>query len=87
MERDTYARKWGLGPVASKKKEMVKQGLLDKFGNEKYVFSDIENIEYLLGNRPTRLRSKKIAAQEKLELPKKPSKIITMTRTRTRAIK
>lgn len=37
MERDTYARKWGLGPVASKKKEMVKQGLLDKFGkpNEK----------------------------------------------------
>lgn len=32
MERDTYARKWGLGPVASKKKEMVKKGLLDKYG-------------------------------------------------------
>lgn len=37
MERDTYARKWGLGPVAMKKKEMVKEGLLDKYGksNEK----------------------------------------------------
>jgi len=37
MERDTYARKWGLGPVASKKKQMIKDGLLDKRGkpNEK----------------------------------------------------
>lgn len=37
MERDTYARKWGLGPVASKKKNMIKQGLLDQYGkpNEK----------------------------------------------------
>jgi len=32
MERDTYARKWGLGPVASKKKALIQQGLLDKFG-------------------------------------------------------
>lgn len=32
MERDTYARKWGLGPTASKKKSMIQQGLLDKFG-------------------------------------------------------
>lgn len=37
MERDTYGRKWGLGPIASKKKELVRQGFLDKFGkrNEK----------------------------------------------------
>ncbi|VDK78950.1 unnamed protein product, partial [Anisakis simplex] len=37
MERDTYSRKWGLGPVASKKKSMIQQGLLDKYGkaNEK----------------------------------------------------
>lgn len=32
MERDTYARKWGLGPVAFKKKQMIKSGLLDKYG-------------------------------------------------------
>jgi H/ACA ribonucleoprotein complex subunit 4 len=37
MERDTYPRKWGLGPIASKKKVMIKEGLLDKYGkvNEK----------------------------------------------------
>ncbi|VDP19658.1 unnamed protein product [Soboliphyme baturini] len=37
MERDTYARKWGLGPVAIKKKAMIKEGLLDQYGkpNEK----------------------------------------------------
>jgi len=37
MERDTYARKWGLGPVASKKKMMIQQGMLTAQGkpNEK----------------------------------------------------
>ncbi len=32
MERDTYPRKWGLGPKAAIKKDMVKKGLLDKYG-------------------------------------------------------
>jgi len=32
MERDTYPRKWGLGPIASKKKQMIKDGLLDQRG-------------------------------------------------------
>ncbi|XP_064133889.1 H/ACA ribonucleoprotein complex subunit DKC1 isoform X1 [Loxodonta africana] len=32
MERDTYPRKWGLGPKASQKRMMIKQGLLDKHG-------------------------------------------------------
>ncbi|XP_049963581.1 H/ACA ribonucleoprotein complex subunit 4 isoform X1 [Schistocerca serialis cubense] len=32
MDRDTYPRKWGLGPKASLKKNMIKQGLLDKYG-------------------------------------------------------
>jgi len=32
MERDTYARKWGLGPISSKKKMMIKDGLLDPRG-------------------------------------------------------
>ena len=37
MDRDTYPRKWGLGPRASMKKKMVAEGLLDKRGkpNEK----------------------------------------------------
>jgi len=32
MDRDTYPRKWGLGKKASKKKMMISQGLLDKYG-------------------------------------------------------
>ncbi|XP_041357405.1 H/ACA ribonucleoprotein complex subunit DKC1-like [Gigantopelta aegis] len=32
MERDTYPRKWCLGPVASLKKKMIKDGLLDDHG-------------------------------------------------------
>lgn len=37
MERDTYPRRWGLGPMAQKKKQLVADGLLDKHGrpNEK----------------------------------------------------
>eukprot|EP00013_Stygamoeba_regulata_P025248 CAMPEP_0177649528 /NCGR_PEP_ID=MMETSP0447-20121125/11444_1 /TAXON_ID=0 /ORGANISM="Stygamoeba regulata, Strain BSH-02190019" /LENGTH=490 /DNA_ID=CAMNT_0019152311 /DNA_START=77 /DNA_END=1549 /DNA_ORIENTATION=- len=37
MERDTYPRKWGLGPRAMEKKKMIVEGLLDKYGrpNEK----------------------------------------------------
>ncbi|CAN6464605.1 unnamed protein product [Victoria cruziana] len=37
MDRDTYPRKWGLGPRASMKKKMIAEGLLDKHGkpNEK----------------------------------------------------
>lgn len=31
MERDTYPRRWGLGPMATKKKQMVKEGKLGKF--------------------------------------------------------
>lgn len=32
MERDTYPRKWGLGPKASQKKSLIAAGKLDKFG-------------------------------------------------------
>lgn len=37
MDRDTYPRKWGLGPRALMKKKMIAEGLLDKHGkpNEK----------------------------------------------------
>ncbi|KAL0088981.1 H/ACA ribonucleoprotein complex subunit 4 [Phycomyces blakesleeanus] len=32
MERDTYPRRWGLGPVALAKKKLKSDGKLDKFG-------------------------------------------------------
>lgn len=34
MERDTYPRRWGLGPVALRKKKMVKDGKLGKHGEK-----------------------------------------------------
>mgnify|MGYP001331212715 CR=1 FL=1 len=37
MERDTYPRRWGLGPKAQEKKKLIAEGKLDKYGkvNEK----------------------------------------------------
>jgi len=37
MERDTYPRRWGLGPKAQEKKKLIASGKLDKYGrkNEK----------------------------------------------------
>lgn len=37
MDRETYPRRWGLGPRAQRKKFLVKEGMLDKHGkpNEK----------------------------------------------------
>ncbi|KAK6289806.1 PREDICTED: H/ACA ribonucleoprotein complex subunit 4 [Theobroma cacao] len=32
MDRDTYPRKWGLGPTASTKKKLIAEGKLDKHG-------------------------------------------------------
>jgi len=32
MERDTYPRRWGLGPRAKAKKTLISQGKLDKYG-------------------------------------------------------
>jgi H/ACA ribonucleoprotein complex subunit 4 len=32
MERDTYPRKWGLGPTAQAKKRLISEGKLDKHG-------------------------------------------------------
>jgi len=34
MERDTYPRRWGLGPIALKKKKMVNDGKLGKHGEK-----------------------------------------------------
>ena len=32
MDRDSYPRRWGLGPVAQRKKGLIKEGKLDKHG-------------------------------------------------------
>ncbi|XP_059285332.1 H/ACA ribonucleoprotein complex subunit 4 [Lycium ferocissimum] len=46
MDRDTYPRKWGLGPRASMKKKLVAEGKLDKHGkpNEKTPSEWMRNV-------------------------------------------
>ncbi|KAK4360856.1 hypothetical protein RND71_019808 [Anisodus tanguticus] len=46
MDRDTYPRKWGLGPRASMKKKLVAEGKLDKHGkpNEKTPAEWMRNV-------------------------------------------
>uniref|UniRef100_A0A8C2THN7 H/ACA ribonucleoprotein complex subunit DKC1 n=1 Tax=Coturnix japonica TaxID=93934 RepID=A0A8C2THN7_COTJA len=47
MERDTYPRKWGLGPKASQKKMMIQKGLLDKHGKPNECTPDSWKKEYV----------------------------------------
>ncbi|XP_077587974.1 H/ACA ribonucleoprotein complex subunit DKC1 isoform X3 [Stigmatopora nigra] len=47
MERDTYPRKWGLGPKASLKKTMIQKGLLDKRGKPNENTPDSWKGEYV----------------------------------------
>uniref|UniRef100_A0A8C0H8D4 H/ACA ribonucleoprotein complex subunit DKC1 n=1 Tax=Chelonoidis abingdonii TaxID=106734 RepID=A0A8C0H8D4_CHEAB len=47
MERDTYPRKWGLGPKASQKMMMIKQGLLSKHGKPNESTPDSWKKEYV----------------------------------------
>ncbi|KAJ0043470.1 hypothetical protein Pint_18220 [Pistacia integerrima] len=46
MDRDTYPRKWGLGPRASMKKKLIAEGKLDKHGkpNEKTPTEWLRNV-------------------------------------------
>lgn len=45
MERDNYPRRWGLGPMAQRKKSFIKEGKLDKHGKP----NDKTPKEYLEG--------------------------------------
>jgi H/ACA ribonucleoprotein complex subunit 4 len=42
MERDTYPRRWGLGPVALQKKKLVKDGKLGKHGEKLEGLTPVE---------------------------------------------
>lgn len=53
MERGTYPKKWGMGPVSSFKKKLIEAGKLDKFGqpNESTPQEWIKNYTDLGGNK------------------------------------
>jgi H/ACA ribonucleoprotein complex subunit 4 len=62
MERDTYPRRWGLGPIATKKKALVKEGKLDKYGR----VNEQTPADYLssLGGKPAGAKVVKTEAEE-----------------------
>ncbi|XP_071541209.1 H/ACA ribonucleoprotein complex subunit 4 isoform X2 [Panulirus ornatus] len=80
MERDTYPRKWGLGPKASMKKSMIKDGTLDKYGRpnentpsswlQSYIDYGAENVkqEPNAATLQTMLRSEPDAPPKKRKL-------------------
>ncbi|KAG2382019.1 hypothetical protein C9374_005811 [Naegleria lovaniensis] len=41
MDRNTYPRRWGLGPVSKLKKELIQQGKLDKYGQPNETTPDV----------------------------------------------
>ncbi|KAF8973902.1 putative rRNA pseudouridine synthase [Flammula alnicola] len=70
MERDTYPRRWGLGPVALQKKKMVKDGKLGKHGQKVDGVTPAEwSRDYVDYNREEQPSSSKPAAAEAVEQP------------------
>merc|ERR1712150_1517 len=57
MERDVYPRRWGLGPMAQRKKSMIKEGKLDKHGkpNEKTPKDYLEGYKDFSKSKPPEL--------------------------------
>jgi H/ACA ribonucleoprotein complex subunit 4 len=57
MERDVYPRRWGLGPMAQRKKSLIKDGKLDKHGkpNEKTPKDFLESYKDYSKSKPPAL--------------------------------
>ncbi|XP_039459668.1 H/ACA ribonucleoprotein complex subunit DKC1 isoform X1 [Oreochromis aureus] len=82
MERDTYPRKWGLGPKASQKKMMIQKGLLDKHGKpngstpadwkDQYVDYSVSKVTGEPGDAPTK-RKREVTESEGETPPSTPS--------------
>jgi len=62
MDRDTYPRKWGKGPVAELKKKLIEKGQLDKYGkpNEKTPEVWLKNYTDFSANKWFYLQKKEI---------------------------
>lgn len=87
MDRETYPRKWGLGPYALKKKKLISEGKLDKHGkaNEqtpkdwKKIFGDEQGAQNGVpaaeaSNGEVQKKAKKAPKEESEEEEVKPAK-------------
>lgn len=64
MERDVYPRRWGLGPMAQRKKSMIKEGKLDNHGkpNEKTPTDYLDSYKDYSKSKPPALSGGAAAA-------------------------
>ena len=76
MERDTYPRRWGLGPMAQRKKGLIKEGKLDKHGkpNDKTPKDFLEGYKSVDG-------ASKAALGDDLKTPSKSAEVKAETPT------
>ena len=72
MDRDVYPRRWGLGPMAQKKKSMIASGQLDKHGkpNDKTPAGYVD----LSGSAGTAASAAAVAASATSEPADEPAK-------------
>jgi H/ACA ribonucleoprotein complex subunit 4 len=71
MERDTYPRRWGLGPMAQRKKGLIKEGKLDKHGkpNDKTPKDFLEGYKTVDGaSKPPELASNGSSTPAKIKV-------------------
>ena len=73
MDRETYPRKWGLGPYALQKKKLIKEGKLDKYG--KINENTPDEYKKIFGNDKKEKKEEKEKEEKKEEKPKKEEKI------------
>ena len=71
MDRETYPRKWGLGPYALQKKKLIKEGKLDKYG--KINENTPDEYKKIFGNDKKEIKEEK--EDKKEEKPKKEEKM------------
>ena len=82
MDRETYPRKWGLGPYALQKKKLIKEGKLDKYGkvndktpeDYKKIFGNDNKKEEKSEKKEKKKEEYSSTDSEKEEKPKKEKK-------------
>ena len=82
MDRETYPRKWGLGPYALQKKKLIKEGKLDKYGkvndktpeDYKKIFGNDNKKEEKSEKKEKKKEESSSSDSEKEEKPKKEKK-------------
>ena len=71
MDRETYPRKWGLGPYALQKKKLIKEGKLDKYG--KVNENTPEEYKKIFGNEKKEVKEEKKEAKKEEKKKKEES--------------